>query len=81
MNNEFERCRCDDGENLLSDEDVVESALKLARAFYILQGHEVMQGFKFYESQHPQELMCWEMSRVAFLELRKTDINDALDNI
>jgi hypothetical protein len=64
-----------------TDEEIVSEGLSLAREFYKAYGYEVPEGFKFYESQHPQELSMWDLAVIAFEALTGTDLNDALANI
>lgn len=64
----------------LTDEQIVERGLELARAFYKAAGYTVARGFKFYESQHPQELHMWDLAVIAFEQLAQTDLWDALAN-
>ena len=66
---------------LLTDEQIVVRGLELARTFYKAHGYEVAEGFKFYDSQHPQEQGMWNLACIAFEELTGTDLNDALANI
>lgn len=65
----------------MSDEEIVERGLKLARMFYALYGYEVEEGFKFYESEHPQERNMWDLACIAFEELIDTNLDDALASI
>lgn len=65
----------------MSDEQVVERGLELARMFYKAHGYDAPEGFKFYESQHPQEQGMWNLACIAFEELTGTDLNDALANV
>lgn len=65
----------------LTDEELVEKALELARMFYSMLGYKVEVGFKFYDSKHPQEQMVWDMACEAFDFIRGSDVHDALSAI
>lgn len=64
-----------------SDEEIVAAGLELARRFYKAHGYEVEEGYKFYDSKHPQEVGMWNLAVIAFEELTGTDLEDALANI
>ena len=64
-----------------TNEEIIEQALAMAARFYSIMGYQSKPGFKFYDSRHPTELMCWYMAVDAFNELAATDVNDALDEI
>lgn len=62
------------------DEEIVEKGIELARRFYQSHGYEVGEGFKFFNSKHPTEIGMWNLAVIAFDELLKTDLEDALSN-
>lgn len=64
-----------------TDQEIVDDANKLAREFYQAHGYEVPEGFKFHESEHPQEIGMWNLAVIAYEFLTGTDITDALANI
>ena len=79
----FDQAAADDNPfdiGLLTDEQIVAKGLELARMLYKAHGYEVPEGFKFYDSQHPQEQSMWNLACIAFEELTGTDLNDALAN-
>lgn len=65
----------------MTDKELIDQANALARRFYAAMGYIVKSGFQFYNVAHPQERLCWELARIAFEELRDTDIEDALNNL
>lgn len=65
----------------MTDEQLVEAGLELARKFYKAHGYDVPKGFKFYESTHPQELTMWNLAVMAFEQLTQTDLEDVLSNV
>lgn len=65
----------------MTDQQIVDRALSLARTFYALQGYEVPKGYKFYLSHHPQEQYMWSAACVAFEEIEGTDVTDALAEV
>ncbi len=65
----------------MTDEQLLAAGLELARRFYKAHGYEVAKGYKFYESQHPQELTMWNLAVIAFEELTQTDLEDVLSSI
>lgn len=78
----------DPPEKGLSDKEIVDKANQLAAQFYLAMGYDIrieQPDFKFYKEEHrplhPTEKLCWELARIAFEELRDTDIQDALDNL
>lgn len=65
----------------MSNQELVDAAIELAGEFYCLMGYTHREGFKYYNSQHPQEQMVWKMACAAFLNLRGSDVEDALSDI
>jgi len=68
-------------EAAMTDAELVESALKLADMFYVMQGNISRPGFKFYASTHPLEQLMWDMACAAFEVINGTDIENALAEI
>lgn len=64
-----------------TDEELLEAGLDLARLYYQQLGHRVPEGFKFYESKHPQEQLMWRLACLAFEELTGTCLTDVLENV
>lgn len=67
--------------SMLDDDQIVAIGLRLARRFYKEHGYDVPEGFKFYESRHPQELAMWNMACIAMDELTGTDLEDCVSNL
>lgn len=61
-----------------SNDDIVQQTILLAGAFYSAQGYTHRDGFRYWESPHPQERLMWELACLAQVELTNTDPNDAL---
>lgn len=64
-----------------TEEEIVDRANELARKFYAGMGYAVPDNFKFYESSHPQEWLCWDMAVVAFAMIEGTDVKQALEHV
>lgn len=62
----------------MTDQEVVDATNNLAHRFYGLHGNQRPQDFKFYEATHPQESLMWRLASEAMLQLRGTDVEDAL---
>lgn len=62
-----------------SDKKIAKQTLALAAQFYRLMGYQTPPGFRFDQSEHPQELMVYEMAVLAQIELTETDPRDAVD--
>lgn len=54
------------------------AAIELAGEFYAMQGYSHRPGFKYWESPHPHERLCFEMACVAFETIRGSDVMDAV---
>lgn len=52
----------------MEDERVRDRLNRLAREFYVCMGYVASKGFRFDQSQHPTELMCYRMAEIAFEE-------------
>ncbi len=65
----------------MTDEEVVNSGLDLARKIYSVMGYQVEKGFKFYESSHPQEEGIWHIVVMSFDHINGTDLQTALESI
>lgn len=63
-----------------TDQQIVTRGLELAREFYQAHGYQAPEGYKFYESPHPQERAMWDLAVIAFEFLEHTDLDDALTN-
>jgi hypothetical protein len=57
-----------------SDRQIIDEANELAREFYRQEGYVVMDGFKFYESDHPRAIKAWNMAVIAYGHLTGTDL-------
>lgn len=65
----------------MTDEELVNKATELAGRFYAAHGYSHREGFKYWESPHPQERLMWEMACDAFEFIRGSDVRSALDEI
>lgn len=65
----------------MTDEELVEAAIELAGKFYSMLGYVHRPGFKYWESQHPQERLMWDMACEAFEHCRGSDVISALDEV
>lgn len=64
-----------------SDRQIIDEANELAREFHRQEGYAVMDGFKFYESDHPRAIKAWNMAVIAYEHLTGTDLTDVLCGI
>lgn len=64
-----------------TDQEIVDQCNQLARVFYKSMGCQVPDGFKFWESVHPQEIGCWHMAVAAYEHIEGTDVEDALSSV
>jgi hypothetical protein len=58
---------------------MVAACNKLAYKFYAAQGYKARDGFKFYESGHPQERLMWQLAVQAYDHIKGTDMDDVLN--
>ncbi len=65
----------------MTDQEIVDQANALARRLYKLHGYTVPEGYRFDKANHPHETRAWAGAREAFLMLKETDPNDALDGL
>jgi hypothetical protein len=61
-----------------TDRGIIERANELARDFYAMMGYRQPLGYRFDQATHPQERLCWEMVRLAYEVLKKTNLDDVL---
>lgn len=64
----------------LTDQQIVERGLELARAFYKAHGYEVEPGYRFDLASHPQERVMWNLAVIAMDHLSQTDLAEVLEN-
>lgn len=62
-------------------QQIVDQTNELARQFYAVLGYEVREGYRFDESDHPQEYAMWCMACKAQEMLTDTDPLDAFGEI
>lgn len=65
----------------MTNQELVDAAVALAGKFYELAGYTHREGFKYWESPHPQENLMWKMACVAFEDIRGSDVEGALDDL
>lgn len=59
------------------DKQILEETNELAKTFYSMMGYSnVEKDFKFYKSNHPNEILCWQMAIKAQEVLTETDVED-----
>ena len=61
-----------------NNDDIVQQTIALAGQFYEAQGYRHRDGFRYWESAHPQERLMWQLACLAQIELTDTDPNEAL---
>lgn len=62
-------------------EEILQQTIALAGQFYAAQGYTHREGFRYWESPHPQERLMWELACMAQVALTDTDPNDALSEL
>lgn len=62
----------------MTNAQLVEAAIKLAGEFYSMQGYTHRDGFKYWESPHPQERLMFDMACRAFEVIRGSDVMEAI---
>lgn len=65
----------------VSNRELVEAAIELAGEFYSMQGYTHRPGFKYWESPHPHERLCFDMACRAFEVIRGSDVMDAVTDL
>ena len=65
----------------MTNEELVNAAIELAGEFYSMQGYSHRPGFKYWESPHPHERLCFEMACRAFEIIRGSDVMDAVSEV
>lgn len=65
----------------MTNRELVDAAIELAGEFYAMQGYSHRLGFKYWESPHPHERLCFEMVCVAFETIRGSDVMDAVSEL
>lgn len=66
---------------MLSDQQIVDQTIALARELYRLRGYEVPEGHRFDQASHPHEVEAWEGACCAQRLLAATAPEDALQNL
>lgn len=64
-----------------TEQEIVDEANRLARLFYQSFGYKSPEGFRFDQSEHPQEAGMWNLAAIAYEHIEGTDINNALHEI
>ena len=64
-----------------SNDDIVQQTIALAGQFYEAQGYRHREGFRYWESPHPQEQLMWRLACLAQIELTNTDPEEALQEL
>jgi hypothetical protein len=65
----------------MNDEELVAAAIELAGEFYSMMGYSHREGFKYWESPHPQERLVFDMAALAFEKCRDSDVWDAISGM
>lgn len=61
-----------------TSQEIVDQTILLAGMFYKAHGYIHRDGFRYWESPHPQERLMWKMACTAQIELTNTDPDEAL---
>ncbi|MBT0718111.1 hypothetical protein HGT71_07495 [Rosenbergiella epipactidis] len=61
--------------------EIVNQAIELANRFYQQHGYVSREGFKFWQSPHPQERLMFEMACAAFDFLKGTEVMDIVNEL
>ncbi|WP_313824042.1 hypothetical protein [Leclercia sp.] len=65
----------------MSNQELVDAAIALAGEFYAMQGYTHRPGFKYWQSPHPHERLCFDMACRAFEIIRGSDVMSAVDDL
>lgn len=63
-----------------TDKEIVAETNQLAAELYSMKGCGVPKDFRFDKSQHPEELLVWEMARMVQIKYFKTDPKYSLED-
>lgn len=66
---------------VMTDKELVDVAIILAGKFYSMMGYSHREGFKYWESPHPQERLVFDMACEALEIIRGSNVMDAIDNM
>ncbi|WP_241608922.1 hypothetical protein [Rosenbergiella australiborealis] len=61
--------------------EIVNQAIELANKFYQQHGYVSREGFKFWQSPHPQERLMFDMACAAFDLLQGTELMDIVNEL
>ncbi len=61
--------------------EIVNQAIELANRFYQHHGYVSREGFKFWQSPHPQERLMFEMVCEAFDLIQGTELMDIVNDL
>ncbi|WP_418384846.1 hypothetical protein [Xenorhabdus hominickii] len=70
-----------ENDDVMTDRELVDAAIKLAGKFYQMMGYLHRDGFEYWKSPHPQEQLVFEMVVQAFEDLRSADIYNAIESL
>ena len=65
----------------LKDREIVEFVNALAWDVYAKMGYHAPDGYRFYESFHPQEKLCWRVAAHIYEKITYTDVENALNTL
>lgn len=65
----------------MTNQELVGAAIELAGEFYAMQGYTHLPGFKYWQSPHPHERLCFTMACRAFEVIRGSDVMSAVDDL
>ncbi|CBJ80300.1 hypothetical protein XBJ2_500010 [Xenorhabdus bovienii str. Jollieti] len=68
-------------DDVMTDRELVNAAIKLAGKFYNIMGYQHRDGFEYWKSPHPQEQSVFEMAIQAFEDIRGSDVWDAIESL
>lgn len=61
--------------------EIVNQAIELANQFYQQHGYVSREGFKFWQSPHPQERLMFDMACTAFDLIQGTEVMDIVNEL
>lgn len=65
----------------MTNQELVDAAIELAGEFYAMHGYTHRPGFKYWQSPHPHERLCFTMACRAFEVIRGSDVMSAVDDL
>lgn len=66
---------------MMTDQEILDDANQLARLFYSAAGYAVPDGYRFDLTENPRARGAWNLVRIAYEHIDRTDLDDVLVNL